>query len=109
MPKKKKQTASKKEKQTTSKETPKKKAPTKTKEKTPKKFECKLCKNPESLKPIIKIVGTVLIIVASLAFVDLLVQYINNDYSIAVAVSYTHLDVYKRQEWSGCIKYIKGY
>ncbi|MFA5633701.1 MAG: SurA N-terminal domain-containing protein [Candidatus Dojkabacteria bacterium] len=84
MPKKKKQTASKKEKQTTSKETPKKKAPTKTKEKTPKKFECKLCKNPESLKPIIKIVGTVLIIVASLAFVDLLVQYINNDYSIAV-------------------------
>lgn len=83
MPKKKKQTVSKKEKQTTPKDTTKK-TPTKTEEKVPKKIECKLCKNSETMKPITKIVGTVLIIVASLAFVDLLVQYINNDYSIAV-------------------------
>ena len=84
MPKKKtnKQTASKKEtkkKETTSKKSQKKE--TSSKEKVSKKMVVKI---PESLKPATKIVGTVLIIIAALALVDLFVQYINNDYSVAV-------------------------
>lgn len=40
-------------------------------------------KNPKS-KPILKIVGLVLIIVGSFALIDFGVQYLNNDYSVAV-------------------------
>jgi foldase protein PrsA len=39
---------------------------------------------PEGLKPGLKIVGTVLLVIVAVALVDLLVQYINNDYSVAV-------------------------
>jgi hypothetical protein len=38
----------------------------------------------DNLKPIVKIVGMVLVIIASLALIDLAVQYLNNDYSVAV-------------------------
>ena len=90
MPKKKtnNQTASKKEtnkKETTSKKTEKK-------ETSSKKMSVKI---PESLKPATKIIGTVLIIVAALALVDLFVQYINNDFSVAV-INGTRIT---RREW----------
>lgn len=85
MPRKKtnKNTAPKKEtkkKESTSKKTEKKDT-SNTKEKSSKKITFKV---PESLKPGLKIVGTVLLVIVALALVDLLVQYINNDYSVAV-------------------------
>lgn len=55
----------------------------------PKKIDLKEVKLPkvegtESLQPVLKIVGIVVLIIASLALIDLGVQYINNDYSVAV-------------------------
>jgi hypothetical protein len=55
----------------------------------PKKIDLKKVKLPkvkgmESLKPALKVVGIVLLIIASLALIDLGVQYLNNDYSVAV-------------------------
>jgi foldase protein PrsA len=55
----------------------------------PKKIDLKKVKLPkvkgtESLKPALKVVGIVLLIVTSLALIDLGVQYLNNDYSVAV-------------------------
>lgn len=38
----------------------------------------------EGLKPAFKIVGIVILIIGSLALIDLAVQYLNNDYSVAV-------------------------
>ena len=78
-------------KKNTSKKTPPKKNKIKdTKNKIdPKKIDFKQVKLPkvegtESLRPVLKIVGTVVLIIASLALIDLGVQYINNDYSVAV-------------------------
>jgi hypothetical protein len=55
----------------------------------PKKIDLKKVKLPkvkgmESLRPALKVVGIVLLIIASLALIDLGVQYLNNDYSVAV-------------------------
>jgi hypothetical protein len=71
------------------KSTKKKTAKKSTKEKGSKKLDLKKVKLPkvkglESLKPALKIVGIVILIVASLALIDLAVQYFNNDYSVAV-------------------------
>lgn len=41
-------------------------------------------KNLESLNPALKIIGIVVLIIGSLALIDLAVQYLNNDYSVAV-------------------------
>jgi len=78
-------------KKNTSKKTPPKKNKIKdTKNKIdPKKIDLKQVKLPkvegtESLRPVLKIVGIVVLIIASLALIDLGVQYINNDYSVAV-------------------------
>ncbi len=48
-------------------------------------------------KPVAKILGMVVIIVGSLALIDLAVQYLNNDYSIAV-IDGTRVS---RSEWRG--------
>jgi foldase protein PrsA len=76
MPKKKTNT-----KATAKKKSTSKKKSTNNKKTLPKKLTIKI---PETLKPGLKIVGTVLLVIAALALVDLLVQYINNDYSVAV-------------------------
>lgn len=39
---------------------------------------------PERFKPYLKILGMVVVIIGSFALIDLAVQYINNDYSVAV-------------------------
>ena len=77
MPKKKKETVSKKIEKTT----PKKKETSVKKGVDLKKVPTEV---PESLKPAVKILSTVIMVVAALALVDLSVQYINNDYSVAV-------------------------
>ena len=77
MPKKKKETVSKKIEKTT----PKKKETSVKKVVDLKKVPTEV---PESLKPAVKILSTVIMVVAALALVDLSVQYINNDYSVAV-------------------------
>lgn len=77
MPKKKKETVSKKIEKTT----PKKKETSAKKGVDLKKVPTEV---PESLKPAVKILSTVIMVVAALALVDLSVQYINNDYSVAV-------------------------
>ena len=56
---------------------------------TPKKVDLKKVKLPkvkgtEGLQPALKVVGIVVLIIASLALIDLGVQYLNNDYSVAV-------------------------
>ncbi|MFA7627999.1 MAG: hypothetical protein WCY37_01075 [Candidatus Dojkabacteria bacterium] len=56
---------------------------------TPKKIDLKKVKLPkvkglESFQPALKAVGIVVLIIASLALIDLGVQYLNNDYSVAV-------------------------
>ena len=56
---------------------------------TPKKIDLKKVKLPkvkglESFQPALKVVGIVVLIIASLALIDLGVQYLNNDYSVAV-------------------------
>jgi hypothetical protein len=71
------------------KSTKKKTAKKSTKKKGSKKVDLKKVKLPEvknveSLKPVLKIVGIVLLIIVSLALIDLAVQYFNNDYSVAV-------------------------
>ncbi len=72
------------------KSTTKKTTPTKsTKKEISKKVDIKKVKLPkvknmESLKPALKIVAVVLLIIASLAVIDLAVQYFNNDYSVAI-------------------------
>lgn len=55
----------------------------------PKKVDLKKVKLPkvkgvESFRPALKIVGIVVLIIASLALIDLGVQYLNNDYSVAI-------------------------
>lgn len=77
MPKKKKETVSKKIEKTT----PKKKETSAKKGVDLKKVPTEV---PESLKPAVKILSTVIMVVTALALVDLCVQYINNDYSVAV-------------------------
>jgi len=54
----------------------------------------------DSLKPALKIIGIVLLVVASLALIDLAVQYLNNDYSVAVVngVRITKNEWHKRLE-----------
>jgi hypothetical protein len=49
-----------------------------------KKVKLPKVKNVESLKPALKIIGIVILIIGSLALIDLAVQYFNNDYSVAV-------------------------
>lgn len=49
-----------------------------------KKVKLPKVENVESLKPALKVVGIVILVVASLALIDLAVQYLNNDYSVAV-------------------------
>lgn len=49
-----------------------------------KKIKLPKVKGLESLQPVLKIVGIVVLIIASLALIDLGVQYLNNDYSVAV-------------------------
>jgi hypothetical protein len=71
------------------KSTKKKTAKKSTNKKGSKKIDLKKVKLPkvkglESFKPALKIVGIVILIVASLALIDLAVQYFNNDYSVAV-------------------------
>jgi hypothetical protein len=84
-----------KKKNTSKKTTPKKNKTKDTKKKAtpkkviPKKVDLKEVKLPkvqgkESFQPVLKIVGIVVLIIASLALIDLGVQYINNDYSVAV-------------------------
>lgn len=65
------------------KEETKKTAPQKEEKK---KFDLKKIKMniPEKFKPVVKILGLVVVIIASLALIDLVVQYINNDFSVAV-------------------------
>ncbi len=55
----------------------------------PKKVDLKEVKLPkvegtESLQPVLKVIGIVVLIIASLALIDLGVQYLNNDYSVAI-------------------------
>ncbi len=55
----------------------------------PKKVDLKEVKLPkvegtESLQPALKVIGLVVLIIASLALIDLGVQYLNNDYSVAI-------------------------
>ncbi len=49
-----------------------------------KKVKLPKIENMESLQPALKVVGIVILIIASLALIDLAVQYLNNDYSVAV-------------------------
>lgn len=49
-----------------------------------KKVKLPKVENMESLKPALKVIGIVLLIIVSLALIDLAVQYLNNDYSVAV-------------------------
>ena len=49
-----------------------------------KKVKLPKVKGTEGLQPALRVVGIVVLIIASLALVDLCVQYINNDYSVAV-------------------------
>ena len=55
----------------------------------PKKVDLKKVKVPKvkglgSFQPVLKVVGTVVLIIAALALIDLGVQYLNNDYSVAI-------------------------
>lgn len=55
----------------------------------PKKVDLKKVKLPkvkglDSFQPALKVVGIVVLIIASLALIDLGVQYLNNDYSVAI-------------------------
>lgn len=49
-----------------------------------KKVKLPKVKGTEGLQPALRVVGIVVLIIASLALIDLAVQYINNDYSVAV-------------------------
>ena len=72
--------------------TKKKPAPQKVEKKAPTKTKVKfVIKKPDfskfktfNYKPILKIIGMIVIIVGAFAVVDLTVQYLNNDYSVAV-------------------------
>jgi hypothetical protein len=50
----------------------------------PKKIKVPKIVIPDNLKPVAKILGMVVLIIGSLALIDLAVQYLNNDYSVAV-------------------------
>lgn len=60
-----------------------------------KKIKLPEMKNMESFKPALKILGMVILIVGSFALIDLAVQYLNNDYSVAV-VNGTRIS---RRQW----------
>ncbi len=51
---------------------------------TLKKVKLPKFKNTESMKPALKIVGMVALVIVSFSLIDLAVQYLNNDYSVAV-------------------------
>lgn len=51
---------------------------------TLKKVKLPKLKNTESMKPALKIVGMVALVIVSFSLIDLAVQYLNNDYSVAV-------------------------
>jgi hypothetical protein len=88
-------------KSSTKKTAPKKKVEKKVEKKVvSKKFDIKNIKLPEikkmeSFKPALKILGLVVLIVGSFALIDLAVQYLNNDYSVAV-VNGTRIS---RRQW----------
>jgi hypothetical protein len=63
----------------------------------------KFTKNPKT-RPILKIVGLVLIIVGSFALIDFGVQYLNNDYSVAV-VSGTRIS---KSSWNRLLQQAYG-
>ena len=72
-------------KKTTSKQPVKEQTKDKVKPKTSKGFlKCPKIKISEKIKPAFRIVGTVVLVLTSLVLVDLLVQYINNDISVAM-------------------------
>lgn len=74
-----------KSKKSTSKKTaPKKKIDLKKISIDPKKIKLPKVEVKGNLKPVLKIGGMVLLIIGSLALIDLAVQYLNNDYSVAV-------------------------
>lgn len=74
-----------KSKKSTSKKTaPKKKIDLKKISIDPKKMKLPKVEVKGNLKPVLKIGGMVLLIIGSLALIDLAVQYLNNDYSVAV-------------------------
>ena len=74
-----------KSKKSTSKKTaPKKKIDLKKISIDPKKIKLPKIEVKGNLKPVLKIVGMVLLIIGSLVLVDLAVQYLNNDCSVAV-------------------------
>ncbi len=50
----------------------------------PKKVKLPKIKGLEGFQPVLKVVGIVILIIASLALIDLGVQYLNNDYSVAI-------------------------
>jgi hypothetical protein len=50
----------------------------------PKKVKLPKVKSPESFQPVLRVVGIVVLIIAALALIDLGVQYLNNDYSVAI-------------------------
>ncbi len=71
-------------KSTPKKTAPKKKVNLKKISIDPKKIKLPKIEVKGNLKPVLKIVGMVLLIIGSLVLVDLAVQYLNNDYSVAV-------------------------